>query len=130
MILTILYVSFDHILAHFVANGTGKVSIFPEFPSPQFPFHFGISLKYCLCGFPLKPLHNSGYRIFRWESQEHIYLIFCHLQLFYHKLISHCDLFRAWGAGSLKSLLTIPLRYLGPTLCGTSCHIRHGLLVL
>jgi hypothetical protein len=54
MSLMILFVSLDHIFGHFIANGTGKVSIFSELSSPQFPFHRGISLKYCSCGCPFR----------------------------------------------------------------------------
>jgi len=95
VIFVILYVFLDHIFGHFVANGAGKVAIFPEFSSPQFLFDFRIPLEDGSCRCPLHPLHNIGYRIFRWKSQEDMYMIFSNLHLFYLKIIAYCDLFDA-----------------------------------
>ena len=92
MILMILYVFLDHVFGHFVSNSAGKVAIFPKFSSSQFLFDLRISLEDCSCRCPFQPLDNSRYRIFRWKSQEDMYVILSNLHLFYLKIIAYGDL--------------------------------------
>jgi len=95
MILMIFYVFLDNIFRHFVAHCTSKISIFPEFASPQFPFHFRIYLEYCSGRSSLQALYNIRYRIFRRKSQKYMNMIFRNFQRFYLKIMGHRYLFEA-----------------------------------
>jgi hypothetical protein len=131
VILMILYVFLDHVFGHFVSNSAGKVAIFPKFSSPQFPFDLRISLEDGSCRCPLQPLDNSRYRIFRWKSQEDMYVILSNLHLFYLKIIAYCDLCDALLNKNPSDLLSLSIcGILEPTLCGILCRIRHGLRVV
>ena len=72
-----------------------KIEGYPEFPSPQFPFHFGVPLKYCSRRRPLQALYHIGYRIFRRNPQKYVNMILRNLHLFYLKLMAPCDLLKA-----------------------------------
>ena len=113
MILMIAYVFLDNIFRHSVTNCAGKLAIFPELSSQQFPFHFRISLEYGAGRWPLQTLHKSKYRIFRWKTQKYMDMILRNFHLLYLKIMVHCDLWEALLNKSPKASSQYPFSVFG-----------------
>ena len=92
MLAMILNVFFYHLGSYFVPYCSGKVSVFPELPSPKLFFDLRMFLKYFTCTDALHHSYHFRYTISWWKTQEYVHMIFGYLKNFYFKIMFVCYL--------------------------------------
>ena len=86
----ILYVSLYGLTGNFVSNCSNKISVFPEFPSPEFSLYLGMPHKNFFRTHTLENSHNLTNRIFGWYTHEYMDMILGYFHLL-HFAISRCQ---------------------------------------
>lgn len=72
-----------HFRRNLVSYRAGKISVFPQLPTPQLPLHPRKLPKHCPRTFALQPPHHLRNRIARRKRTENVHMVHTDLQLFY-----------------------------------------------
>jgi hypothetical protein len=101
----------NYFLGNLVPNRAGKISIFPQFTSPQFFLYFGILLKYFTRADTLEYANNFSYRIFWRKRQKYMNMIFRYFHRIYLKLKILRNLFKQllYSLPNLSSQYPFPI---------------------
>ena len=101
----------NHFRRHFVADRSGEIAVFPEFPAPQLPFDLRVLSEDRSRTQTLEPRHHLGNRIARRKRAEEMNVIRTHLHLFDGDVIVLSNLLKQFadtlGQFALQNLLTI-----------------------
>ena len=79
----VLYIFLYRITGHFVTHCPDKISVFPEFSTPQLFLYLWILPKNLFRTHALEDPYHLPYRIFRWYAGEYVYMILRYLHLHY-----------------------------------------------
>ena len=94
-----------HLYGNFIPNSSGKIAVFPKFPSPQFFLYLRIFREYHTGTYPLQHTHHLRNTVPWWKTQKNMYMICGYLLRVYLKSMMNRYLF--------KYLLN-PCAYLSP----------------
>ena len=77
-----------HFCRHFVAYGSGEVSVLPQFPSPQPPLYLWVLTEDGSRAEALKSSNHLGDRIPRRERAEDVNMVCAYFHLIYRDVVS------------------------------------------
>ncbi len=77
----------DNFCRYFVANRTNKVTIIPEFPSPELFLDLGKLSEHHLGRYTFDPLHNYCGSKLRRHDQKQVYMIFHYFHRVYFQIV-------------------------------------------
>lgn len=122
----VLDISFDLIRSHSVPYGSCKISIFPEFASPQFILDLGELLEDFTCIDALEHAHYPCNGISRREAEKNMYMVHGNFHLFDLKAMVLCNLFQQFPYPIPDNILRPTFDILVPIRGGILYRIRHG----